>query len=448
MNKTLLALHNEPVDIYEEQKRLKDHLARNREADIESREFEKSYKSLQDSIIEQHEANESLIIKYRDIVKKQEEGIEELNKELLGYLQQKEHYKETIPSSHKTIQELDKLITSCQESIDELSEHTFELTQQLSKLETRASMPLELTISNQSFNEIISNAYNEINQRRESATIFSQSAADGEQYNSELKKRVENYTQMLEALENDSTTVSHETLVQLFKKIVIDYAEIEEGYVGIFEDIAISLPKMQLDFADALQKYTNMFVEMIQAIDDTKDLDDKIRDRRIVKNILNGSLGKYMEGDLPFINYLNFRGALSVVDIEHVSKEVEKGKVKDRGVSELINLLQDHDIQIAYQDAFRLRLFLVEHHKVVEVSTKNNKLDYTKNYLNQHKSLSDKAIAIGTTISSPLRNPSELKVLMHSILEQYSGVNGYARDAMLELLDNQISRLPKKSPSN
>jgi hypothetical protein len=155
-----------------------------------------------------------------------------------------------------------------------------------------------------------------------------------------------------------------------------------------------------------------------------------------------------MEGDLPFINYLNSRGVLAVVDIEHVSKEVEIGKVKDRGVNYIIDLMkQNHRIVLPFQDAFKLRLLLIEYHKVVKEATKNGKLDYAKNYLNQHASLSAKALAIGASVSPPLRNPSELKNLMQNILEQHSGADGYTRDAMLELLDNGISRLPKKSTS-
>jgi hypothetical protein len=253
---------------------------------------------------------------------------------------------------------------------------------------------------------------------------------------------------MIETLKNDPMQINRETLVQSFENVVLRHAEVAEEYLGVFEGIATSLPKMLCDFANAIQNHTDGMVDITQTMDKARDLNAETRDRTIVENIRNGSIGKYMEGDLPFINYLNSRGVLAVVDVEYVSKEVEAGKVKNRGITELINLLQEHNIHIAYKDAFLLRLLLIEHHKVVEVSTKNNKLDYAKNYLNQHTSLSDKAIAIGATASAPLRNPNELKLLMHSILEQCSGVNGYARDAMLELLDNQISRLPKKSPSN
>lgn len=405
MNKLLLDLHNEPIDIHEEQKRLKNKLSHMRQTNIEHQEFKKSHESLESIMIEQQESSEFLIKTYHDLLKNQHERMEEL------------------------------------------SENTNELKQQLSMLEAHAVTPLKIPNPNLSQNELIAHTYSEVNRLREAASIFLQSAADKEQYNSGLKNSVDNYAQMVKALKDNPMDVSHETLVQAYEQIVKKHADIIEEYLGIFEEIATSLPKMLCDFADAQQNNMDNMVEVIQTMDAIRKLESQKRDRRIIEDLHNGSLGKYMEGDLPFINYLNFRGALAVIDIDHVSKEVEKGKVKDRGVSELINLLQEHDIQIAYQDAFLLRLLLVEHHKVVKESTKNNKLDYTKNYLNQHKSLSDKAIAVGTTVSAPLRNSNELKVHIHSILAQYSGENGYARDAMMDLLDNQITRLPKKSTS-
>jgi F0F1-type ATP synthase membrane subunit b/b' len=303
------------------------------------------------------------------------------------------------------------MIISNQRSIEELSENTFELKQQLSLLKVHALMPIEISDTHLSPNDVYANAYNGINQLREAAAVFSQTAAHKEQYNLELKQRVENYAQMLQVLKDDPMQIAHDTLAQAFENIVKNHAEISEEYLGVFEEIATSLPKMLCDFANTLQNHTDSMVDITQTMDATKALDAQMRDCRIVEDLHNGTLGKYMEGDLPFINYLNSRGVLAVVDVEYVSKEVEAGKVKDRGITELINLLQEHNIHIAYKDVFLLRLLLIEHHKVVEVSTKNNKLDYAKNYLNQHKSLTDKAIAIGTTVSPPLRNPSELKIL-------------------------------------
>ena len=144
INKILLDLHNEPIDIYEEQKRLKDDLSRDRQAKIESREL----KSLQSLIIDQHESRENLIQQYYGIINKRKETIEGLNVELSGYLQQKEHYRAALPSSHKYMQFLDEAITSNQRSIEDLNENTLELKLQLSQLEEHASTPLEITDAN------------------------------------------------------------------------------------------------------------------------------------------------------------------------------------------------------------------------------------------------------------------------------------------------------------
>lgn len=448
MNKTLLELHNEPIDIYEEQKQLKNTLAQNRIANTQSRELKNANVSVHSIILEHQDSAENLMQQMCDLIKNRQNEIEKLKDKLLVYLQEKEHYLATLPSSHRMIRLLEDIIIPLQRAIERRSESMFELQKQLSLLEANASMPIEIFDTHLSPNEMIDNAYEGINQLREKATVFSQSVADQEQYNAELKQRLENYAQMVETLNHDPMGIDHETLVQAFENVVLCHAEVAEEYLGIFEEIAISFPKMLCDFANTIQNHIDGMVYITQIMDKARDLNAETRDRKIVRDILNGSLGKYMEGDLPYINYLNFIGEMSVLDMKYVSEEVQAGKVKDRGVTELINLLQEHDIQIPYKDAFQLRLLLVEHHKVVEVSTKNNKLDYIKNYLNQHKSLSDKAITIGATASAPLRNPSELKILIHNILEQYSGDNGYARDAMMELLDNQISRLPKKFPSN
>jgi len=445
INKILLDLHNEHIDVYEEQKRLKDDLSRDRQAKIESREL----KSLQSLMQEQQDFQENLMQQYYSIINKREETIEGLNVELSGYLQQKEHHQAILPSSHEIMQILDELITSNQRSIEDLNENTFELKLQLSLLEEHASAPLEIADANLHPKEYFSKAYEEVDRLREAATIFSQGAADKELYNSELKKSVENYAQMVKVLKDDPLEVAHETLAQDFENIVKDHEKVAEEYLGIFEEIATSLPKMLHDIADGIQYYTDSMIDIVQTIDTTRVLNAKMRDEEIVENILNGSIGKYMEGDIPFINYLNSRGVLAVIDVEHVSKEVEAGKVKDRGVNYIIDLMeQNHKIALPFQDAFKLRLLLIEYHKVVKEATKNGKLDYAKNYLNQHASLSAKALAAGASISPPLRNHSELKDYMYSILKQHSGDNGYAREAILELLDNGISRLPKTSPSN
>ncbi len=444
MNEILKKLHNEPIDIYEEQKQLKDQLALNREVKIESRKL----MSLDSMMVEQQESRETLIQKYYDIIKKREETIAGLNVELSGYFQKKEHHQATLPPSHEIMKLLDKMIISNQKSIEENDENLFELKQQLAELERHASIPFDIPDTNLTPNEYYPKAYEDINQARESEAIFSQGAANQEQHNLELKKKVETYAQMLKALKTDPMEIAHETLAQAYENVVKNHAAITEEYLGLFEEITTSFPKMLHNIANAAQYQTDCMVDIAQTIDATKDLDEKMRDARIVEDLLNGSIGKYMQGDLPFINYLNLRGELAVVDIEHVSKEVGLGKVKDRGVNYIIDLMEkNHKIILPFQDAFKLRLLLIEYHKVVEVSTKNNKLDYAKNYLNQHASLSAKALAAGVSVSPPLRNPSELKNLMQNILEQYSGADGYARDAMLELLDNGINRLPKKSPS-
>jgi hypothetical protein len=448
INKILLDLHNEPIDIYEEQKRIKDNLAQKRDIDIQSQEFKNANTDMHSLILEQHESAKSLAKKYRDLIEKRHVTIEGLNAKLLGYTQQKEQYQATLPASHKIIRSLNKLITSTKRSIEELSENTLELKQQLAKLEAHISKPQELPDGNLSRNDFYSNARDEVNRLREFAIVCTQVAADREQYNSELKQLVENYAQMVKALNDNPMEIAHETLALAFKNIVKNHAAIAEEYLLIFEELATSLPKMQCDLANIIEKQTNAFIEITQTMDETRALNAKMRDSEIVEDLLKGSVGKYMEGDLSFINYLNSKGELAIFDIEHVSKEVENRKVKDRGVNYIIDLIeQNHKIILPFKDAFKLRLLLIEYHKVVEVSTKNKKLDYAKNYLNQYASLSTKALAAGASVSPPLRNPSELKNLMQNILEQHSGADGYTRDAMLELLNNGISRLPKKSPS-
>ncbi|MDP2077335.1 MAG: hypothetical protein Q8J85_04765 [Sulfuricurvum sp.] len=437
MNEILKNLHDEPIDIYEEQKRLKDDLSRDRQAKIESREL----KSLQSLNIDQHESRENLIRQYYSIINKREETIEGLNIELSGYLQQKEHYEATLPTSHEYMQFLDKTITSNQRSIEDLNENTLELKLQLSQLEEHASTPLEITDANLHPKECFSKAYEKVNQLREAATIFSQGAADKELYNSELKKSVENYAQMVKILKDDPLEVAHETLAQAFENIVKDHEEVAEEYLGIFEEIATSLPKMLHDIANGVQNHTDGMVRMLQIISETRVLNDKMHDDEIVKNILNGSIGKYMQGDIPFINYLNSKGELAIFDIEHVSKEVELGKVKDRGIAELINMLHEDDIQMEYKDVFLLRLLLVEHYEVVKYSIKNKKLDYTNNYLTQHKKLADKASAMGAIVTPAFKNPHDLKIEIMTMLEPHTP---YVKYIMEKLLNINLSKLPSK----
>ena len=88
MNEILKKLHNEPIDIYEEQNRLKNQLALNREAKTESRKL----MSLDSTIVEQHESRETIIQKYYDIIKNREETIADLKVELSSYFQKKEQY--------------------------------------------------------------------------------------------------------------------------------------------------------------------------------------------------------------------------------------------------------------------------------------------------------------------------------------------------------------------
>lgn len=448
MNKTLLALHNEPVDIYEEQERLKEHLAQIREAGIQSRELENTNASIRSVVLEQQEFSEHEIELSRHHAHAYRTNIEELTVTLLEYIEKREHYGATLPPSHKIIKLLDEVIVAKKRLITDLTERACSLEQNIALLKDFELKASDIHSSSLSTNDIFTSGYDEVKKIREQASILSQDFASQEQYYLELKQRAKDYVQMLKALKDNPNKITLEDLVQALEDVVLHHAKIAEEYSEIFEEFSTSLPKILCDFANATEGNLDATVYSIQAMSAIRTMEVRRRDDRTVKDLSNGSIGKYMEGDLPFINYLNFRGAMSVIDIKYVSEDVEAGKVKDRGVSELISLLKEHDIQMPYKDAFQIRLLLIEHHKVVEVSTKNNKLDYSKNYLNQHKSLSDKALTIGATVSTPLRNPSELKVLIHNILEQYSGDNGYARDAMLELLDNQISRLPKKSPSN
>jgi hypothetical protein len=282
IKKILLDLHNEPIDIYEEQKRLKDDLSRYRQAKIESNES----KSLQSLIIDQHESRENLIQQYYSIINKREETIEGLNIELSGYLQQKEYHQATLPPSHEIMQLLDEMIISNQRSIEELSENTFELKQQLSLLEVHASTPLEITDANLHPKECFSKVYEKVNQLREAATIFSQGEADKELYNSELKKSVENYAQMVKVLKDDPLEVAHETLAQAFENIVKDHGEVAEEYLGIFEEITTSFPKMLHDIANGVQNHTDGMVEMLQTINETRVLNDKMHDEEIAKGHL------------------------------------------------------------------------------------------------------------------------------------------------------------------
>ena len=446
INKLLLELHNKPTDIYEEQRELKNQLALERQTQVEIEEFQATKESLQTVIFQQHETRDNLLSQFHELITKQRKDVEVINVELMDYLQQKEQMNSSHPAYSKIIKLLEEIIVSRQRSIYDLHESISMLEDQIVKLETNVSIPNEVDNLDLSLTDIFSNANDEVTKLRKSVASVLEYKSDNEQYISVLKQKVANYALMVEALKNNPASASFETLAQIFELIVKEHTYVVEDYLGTIDEMVTSLPKLESDIADAVQKQIDISSQIVRTTKGTREVNALIRDQNIVEDLINGSMGKYIEGDIPFINYLNSRSELAVFDIKYVSEELLAGKVKDRGVAELIKMLaQEHNIVMKYKDAFLLRLLFIEHHKVLELSTKNKKLDYIKNYLNPYKSLSDKAMAVGAFISPPLRNPNELKKLMVNLLEKNSGENNYTKDALLELLDNQINRLPKKT---
>lgn len=438
MNEVLLNIHNEPIDIYEEQKQLKKKLALDREAAKVLEEQKKANMDLHSLRIEQDADRENHIQHYREVIKKIEKTIEEYNLRLSDYFQKKEQYETFLPTSQEVFDALNHAITLNQRGIEHSSECKVELEQLLEESEKHTFLlnpfPLNLPL-----NEIFPAARNEIAKLEQLKEKWSETATKQEQSNSELKERISTCLYIAKEIKNNPNSITHEDLVKSFELIVEEYAELAEEHLGIVGDVTNIMPYFFGEFLTFMQYQEKYASRAFYFTNNIRDLDSKNRDHRKVENIKNGSMGKYMEGDIPFINYLNSMKPFSNLDVKKVSKEVELGNAKDRGVTELMNILHEYDVQIPYEDAFLLRLLLVEHYKAVEKSTKNGKLDYNKNYFEQYQKLAAKADDMGATLSPPFRNPNELKIEMIKLIDPHTD---YVKDILEELIDTVITRLP------
>jgi hypothetical protein len=273
--------------------------------------------------------------------------------------------------------------------------------------------------------------------------------------NNSKKERV---LQGLEELKQ-SNTDNHKTLENFMLDTQINIDDLDKITSAYERKIAIASSALRQNHeqVDAAQLYDVGYIntQIASMVENSLIMQDMHKIQ-----IKKESTRAYIEGDFAFINYLSRLEESSWHEALTVSKEAEEGIIDDRGARDLIAFLRDkYLIDMEFSIAFILRLRLVEYYRVVFLSKKNKKLDYKNNYLNQYKSLADKAAYMGITLGSPLRNPQEIKDLIVLTIQvykdhinnecnEYNMDNEYtAKDVIEDLLQEEQSRLKKRSVS-
>lgn len=448
MKKELLEKHNERTSAFIESDKLYQKLSLKRKSKIQTLEssiYDKNPLSAFNGIVEN---NERMITECKDEETKYQQKIEENERSILKYQKEIEQIQsEPIPRLKviSAITDIIKIHSEDLASAQIMLQKNVEL-RELCQASLDKSFSLAIDPENQTLDEVFSKSDNLTANFKKLNDDYLEHAFERRERDKTFANIVSGCDDIVEDIK--AGKVDHNSLIKAFEWLSREYAFLTKEYLQSVDAMDEFFKETLPTIMQESKLTVDSMKRLLGIMHDKQVLDLKNTDTRYAANIQNGSMGIYLEGDMPFINHLT-TGALADLILDKVSSEVEKNGIDDRGVSSIIDLLdRNHGITLTFHDGFRLRLLLIEYYKVVELSTKNNKLDYAKNYLNQHTSLSEKALVAGASLSRPLRNPNELKILILEILtQQRSGDDGYARDAMLELLNNEIIRLPKQSSS-